>query len=418
MFLFNKNNIKFLTVIFLLFIFFVYILNIDSIPDKIVLIENTEPNLRKMIGVNITENSQVIEASTKYGKTEGLLDEDTQKKKINMQKDYNVSLLGINIKKVKADIVKDRKIIPLGNLVGIKLYTDGILVVGLNEVKGEDNQTYKPFEMSGIKLGDSITKIDDVKVKSTDELLECLHKNNGEKVKITFKKDEKEEETEIMPVKTGNGTYKLGLWVRDAAAGIGTLSFYDKLTNSIASLGHGIQDVDTGEMVDISSGEFTRSYITSIQKGENKKPGRIEGNIDEDKDIGIIYNNTKFGVFGHVADKDIIDMNYNYEMDIAFRNEIKEGNAKILSTLENGKTEEYEVNIQKIFKNNNENNKSMIIKITDKRLIERTGGIIQGMSGSPIIQNGKFVGALTHVLVSDPTTGYGVFADLMVKELK
>ena len=329
-----------------------------------------------------------------------------------------MSLLGINLKKVKADIVKDRKIIPLGNLVGIKLYTDGILVVGLNEVKGEDNQEYKPFEMSGIELGDRIIKINNTKVNSTDELLECLQRSKGEKVKITYKKKEEQKEAEIMPVKTGNGTYKLGLWVRDAAAGIGTLSFYDKLTNSVASLGHGIQDVDTGEMVDISTGEFTKTYITDVQKGKRQNPGRIEGNIDEKETVGTIYNNTKFGVFGHVKSDDKLNLNYKYEMNMAIRDEIREGKAKLLSTLENGKTEEYEVNIQKIFKNNNKDNKSMIIKVTDKRLIEKTGGIIQGMSGSPIIQNGKFVGVLTHVLVSDPTTGYGVFADLMIKELE
>ena len=322
------------------------------------------------------------------------------------------------MKTVTANIIEDRKVIPLGNIAGLKLYTDGVLVVGTSDVEDEEGNIYKPYEEAGIEIGDSILKINNKDIHSTEELLECVSSCKGEKIDLIYKKGNKECLSNIQPIKTGKNTYKLGLWVRDAAAGIGTLSFYDKLTNSIVSLGHGIQDIDTGNIVEISSGELVTTSIDNIKIGEKQNPGKIEGNIDNSNNIGDIYSNTKFGVYGHVNSDKYLNLDNSKEVSIALRNEIKEGEATIICTLENGKTESYQVNIQKIFKNNNENNKSMIVKITDEKLLKKTGGIIQGMSGSPIIQNEKLVGALTHVLVSDPTTGYGVFADLMINELK
>lgn len=331
---------------------------------------------------------------------------------------YRLSLLGINLKTVTTSEIKNRKVIPLGNISGLKLYTKGVLVVGTNEVEGEDKKIYKPYEDAGIAQGDSITKINNEEIDSTKKLLKCISKNKNKEIDVTYLKNGKEIKNTIKPVKTGKNTYKLGIWVRDSSAGIGTLTFYDKLTNSIVSLGHGIQDIDTGEMVDISAGEFAKGRIQKIQKGKKNIPGKLEGSIEEDTFIGNIYSNTKFGVFGHLKNnKDLTYNNYD-EIDIGLRDEIKEGNATIRCMLNNGEISEYNIKIEKVFKKNNSDNKSMIVKVTDKELLEKTGGIIQGMSGSPIIQNGKLIGALTHVLVSDPTTGYGVFADLMVKELK
>ena len=415
MFFHSKKFLISISIIFILLVILVYVVNINSIPDSIILFEDKEPSLETIAGIKVNEinnnnnDNGYIQISTGIG--------DATQKNQNIKK-YNLSLLGINLKTINANIIENRKVIPLGNLVGLKLYTEGVLVVGMSEIELDDGKKYKPFEGSEIEIGDSIIKINNEKVNSTEELLECVSKSKGKSLEITYVKNGEERNSNITPVKTSKNTYKLGLWVRDAAAGIGTLSFYDELTNSIVSLGHGIQDIDTGEMVEISSGEFVTSNITKIQKGQKQNPGRIEGNMENEKNIGKIYSNTKFGVFGKLVSEDNLNLDYSKQISIATRNEIKEGSATIYCTLENGKIEEYNVNIQKIFKNNNKNNKSMIVKITDKRLLEKTGGIIQGMSGSPIIQNGKLIGALTHVLVSDPTTGYGVFADLMVNELK
>lgn len=425
MFFYLKENLFSIILILILLVILAYVTNISSIPDSIILFQNDEFSLQTIAGVkieeqiNTVENEETVQASTELGKNKSVGNDTIDVSKYNDNiKTYDVSLLGIKLKTVTANVVENRKVIPLGNLAGIKLYTQGVLVVGMSQIEGEDNKIYKPYEEAGIEQGDSIIKINDETIDSTEELLECVSKCKGKTVNITYLKDGKEVNSSITPVKTSKNTYKLGLWVRDAAAGVGTLTFYDEATNSIASLGHGIQDVDTGEKVDISSGEFVTTEIINIQKGEKENPGRIEGSIEDSTEIGGIYSNTRFGVYGYITNKEAVKLYESEAIEVGLRNEIEEGDATIVCTLEDGKKEEYKVSIQKIFKNNNENNKSMIVKITDERLLEKTGGIIQGMSGSPIIQNGKLIGALTHVLVSDPTTGYGVFADLMLKELR
>ena len=198
--------------------------------------------------------------------------------------------------------------------------------------------------------------------------------------------------------------------------GVGTATFYEPSTGMLASLGHGITDIDTGDLITISNGELVSTNIVSIQKGEKGKPGEIKGSIEGSSKIGEVYKNTSFGIFGKVSNKNSLKVTES-EMEILNRDEIKKGKAQIICELEDGKKEHYDIEIQRIYTANNKDNKSMLIKITDERLLERTGGIIQGMSGSPIIQNGKFVGAVTHVLVNDPTTGYGVFADMMLKQM-
>lgn len=427
MFLFLKENLFQVILIFLLLITLAYVTNITSIPDSVILFQDDEFSLETIAGIKVEEKKNTKQkeetisvgagiASSKFVENTNVVENDELV--IPQSKTYNVSLLGINLKTVTANIVQNRKVIPLGNLAGLKLYTQGVLVVGMSQIEGEDNKIYKPYEEAGIEQGDSIIKINDEKIGSTEELLACVSKCKGKKVNITYLKDGQEVQKTITPVKTSKNTYKLGLWVRDAAAGVGTLTFYDTQTNGVASLGHGIQDIDTKEMVDISSGELVTTEIVNIEKGQKENPGRIEGSIEDCATIGRIYSNTKFGVYGNIQNKNMLELNEKDAINVALRNEIQEKDATIMCTLEDGKTEKYSVKIQKVFRNNNEDNKSMIVKVTDQRLLEKTGGIVQGMSGSPIIQNGKLIGALTHVLVSDPTIGYGVFADLMINELR
>lgn len=240
----------------------------------------------------------------------------------------------------------------------------------------------------------------------------------GNEVSITYVRDDETLTTTITPVKASDNKYKLGLWVRDAASGVGTLSFYEPSTGTFAALGHGIQDVDTNQLLDIAKGDFVTAKIVSIIKGENGNPGKIQGTIENSTVIGQVSKNTEFGVYGKVTNVSALGINVSNAMEVATRDEIQTGPAKILCTLENNQIKEYDIEIEKIYKNNNDSNKSMLVKVTDSELIEKTGGIIQGMSGSPIIQNNKVVGALTHVLVNDPQTGYAVFADLMIKQAR
>ena len=402
---FLRKNYKKIVLIGMLLILLAYVTCIISIPNNLILFQNEELDIKSIWGVKLEET---VEVGSNIAKTSSVNNLES--------KSYNITLLGLNLKKITTNIVPRKKVIPLGSLVGLKLYTEGVLVVGMSEIKGEDNKIYKPYEEAGIEQGDSIIEINDVKVSSTNELISCVSKCKGQSIEVTYLKDGKILETKITPVKTSQNTYKLGLWVRDAEAGIGTVTFYDSSSNSIAALGHGIQDIDTGELVDISGGEFVTADILNIKKGEKENPGKIEGTIEEGTKVGEIYSNTEYGVYG--IRTNTISLENIEEVEVASRNEIKTGKATVICTLDDGKREEYEVEVQKIYINNNENNKSMIIKVTDDRLLEKTGGIIQGMSGSPIIQNGKLIGALTHVLVSDPSKGYALFADTMISKLR
>ena len=288
----------------------------------------------------------------------------------------------------------------------------------MSEIEGEDNKKYKPYENTGIEEGDTIVKANNVQINSTDDLINTVNNSNGKEIKLEYISDEETKECSILPVKQENNEYKLGLWVRDSAAGVGTVTFYEPGTRTFGALGHGISDIDTGELIDIASGEFVTTRILNIEKGENGIPGKIQGSIEKQENIGTINKNTRFGIYGTVNNLNSLNLDNSKEVEVATRDEIKKGKATILCSLDNNKPKEYEIEIEEIYKDNNYDNKSMEIKLTDKELLEKTGGIIQGMSGSPIIQNGKFIGAVTHVLVNNPEEGYGVFADIMIKQSK
>ena len=275
-----------------------------------------------------------------------------------------------------------------------------------------------PYKDSGIKEGDMITKVDNEVITCTADLTNKINNSNGNEVTLTYVRNGNNYNTNIVPTKINEDEYKLGLWVRDAASGVGTITFYEPTTGAFAALGHGILDVDTEELIDIARGDIVTSKIISIVKGEKGKPGELQGSIENGKIIGEVYKNTNFGIYGKLNNIQDLKKNTKNEMEVMPRDEVKEGKASILCTLENGKQEEYEIEIEKVYTASNRANKNMIIKVTDKRLLEKTGGIIQGMSGSPILQDGKFVGAVTHVMVNNPEKGYGIFADTMLKQMK
>lgn len=312
--------------------------------------------------------------------------------------------------------ISEIQVIPVGEIVGIKLYTKGVLVVGTSEIQGNDGMIYKPFENTEIREGDSIIAINQNNVNNTEELINVINTCKNEKIKIKYISKNEEKECEIKPIKDKQGKYKIGLWVRDSAAGVGTVTFYNERTQSFAALGHAITDIDTGDIIQTSSGEIDSVNIMSIVKGLKEEPGRIQGAIKGNSTIGNIYKNTKYGIYGVVKNPANINIDNSKKINVAPRQEIKLGEAKILSDVE-GEIKEYNIEIQKTYLNNNYDNKSMQIKVTDTELLNKTGGIIQGMSGSPIIQNGKFCGAVTHVFVNDPTKGFAVFADKMIQEL-
>ncbi len=320
---------------------------------------------------------------------------------------------------VKGEEVKisDIQVIPLGEVAGIKLYTSGVLVVGTSSIEGADGQEYKPYENVDIQEGDAITSINNLIINNTEELIDAINLYEGQQISVKYVRNNQEKECKITPVKDKQGTYKIGLWVRDSAAGVGTITFYSEDTQTFAALGHAITDIDTGDIIQTSSGEIDNVQIVSLIKGKEEQPGKIQGTIKQNSIIGSIYKNTPYGIYGIIKNQENINIDNSKKMYVATRQEINLGEAKILSNID-GQLKEYKIEIQRTYLNNNYDNKSMVIKVVDDELLNKTGGIIQGMSGSPIIQNGKFIGAITHVFVKDPSIGYAVFADKMISELE
>lgn len=405
----KKKNLFIAIFLCLLLCIYVYICAIDAIPEKIIIYEGEDLNIKKIFGISIEQES---ETSSVLTSSEGSLNNTVNKNVENLE----VKLFNKNVKNLDVNIIEKTQVIPIGLVSGIKLYTSGALVVGMSEIKGLDNQKYKPYEGSGIEEGDTIIQIGENEINNADDLVNAVNQSNGEELNIFYIRNGRKEETRIYPLKTGENEYKLGLWVRDSAAGIGTMTYYEPKTGTFAALGHGIADIDTGELIDVGNGEFITTKVLSIIKGENGTPGKIQGSINDQSQIGTITKNSAFGIYGKVTDISKVSANSGKIMDVALRKDIKLGKATMLCSLDEKNAEEYEIEIEKIYLNNDYDNKSMLIKVTDKRLIEKTGGIIQGMSGSPVIQNGKFIGAVTNVLVSDPTQGYVVFGDIMIKE--
>lgn len=388
------KKIKALFLIFILSILLAYVTNIDAIPKNVILFEGESLNVSTVFGIKIDKENEI-----QISKTVSQKDASYTKKE-----NYSVKFLDkFTVKKVEANVIPKTKVVPLGSTIGLKLHTDGVLVVGMSEVKNINNEKNKPYEKSKIKEGDIIVEVNGVAITNTNDLIQTVNESKGNKLSIKYKRDNQTYEDEMMPSQTSATEYKLGLWVRDTAAGIGTISFYEPETKNFAALGHGILDIDTRELISISNGEITTANIVSIAKGEKGLPGEIRGSLIGQNTIGNISKNTELGIYGKINNIGIFNVSNNDAVEVALRDEIKEGKATVVCTLENNNKKEYEVEIQKIYINNNSDNKSMLVKITDEDLLNKTGGIIQGMSGSPILQNGKLVGALTHVLVSDPT---------------
>lgn len=369
---------KFIRKIFLIIfltITLIYVTNITNIPKNIILFEGESLNLGTIFGIYETKEPIITTSS------------GNEESNIIYEEKIKLSLFNIlNVKDVNVTTIENTNVIPLGNTVGLKLYASGVLVIGMTEIEGK-----KPYENTGIKEGDLIIYIDSTQVTTTEELVQCVNSSNGKILEITYVRNGEEYVTNIEPIKTVENEYKLGLWVRDGAAGIGTATYYEPSTGKFAALGHGIVDMDTENLISIESGELVTTTVVDIQEGAEGTPGQIKGTITNGEKIGEVYTNTEFGLYGNITNISKLNINQSNAIPVATRNEIEEGSAKTILTLENGIRKEYDIEITKIYKNNNSDNKSMVIKVTDEDLLELTGGIIQGMSGAPIVQNGKFV---------------------------
>lgn len=393
------RNFKIMITFFILIIIYIYVSNITLIPEHIVLLENEPYKIKKFLGVDTIET---ISTLNDHGNT------------VNI----DVTLFGTKVKDVIVETIENVEVVPIGKIIGMKLYTNGVLIVGMSEIENMDNELVSPYQNCDIKQGDTILKVNDTEIENIDSLKEVVNDSNGQNMVLTILRDGSVVTSNITPVQTEEDEYKLGLWVKDAATGVGTMTYYEKNTGNFAALGHGIVDKDTDKLIDIDSGEIVTSDVVSITKADINSPGEIRGTIINQKTIGNVEKNTQFGIYGKLDNLTSLNINTENSVPVALRNEIEIGDAKILCSLDGKTTKEYNIKIERIFSNNSYDNKSMLIRVIDNNLIKETGGIIRGLSGSPILQNGKFVGAVTNVLVSKPDIGYAIFGDMMVKEMR
>lgn len=331
-----------------------------------------------------------------------------------------IRLFGIlPVKNVKVEVLPQTRIIPGGQSVGILLHSEGVIVVGQSIVKDTEGHKFNPAGEAGVEVGDIILKINGVTVNSDEEVARLVDDSGklGKNVEILVKRKTQTFLRSVKPIKCQDTKrYRIGLYIRDGAAGVGTLSFYNPDTGKYGALGHVITDFDTNQPIDVDDGKIVRASIQGIQAGKKGVPGEKIGMFVNDRRFsGNIEKNTRFGIYGNLNIR-LKNSLYPNPVPIALADQVKTGPAEMLTVLDGEKIEKFTVEIKRILPQSTPDSKGLIVEVTDSRLLSRTGGIIQGMSGSPLIQNGKVIGAVTHVFVNDPTRGYGCLIEWMLME--
>ena len=363
------------------------------IPDEMTITEYDEINVGK---------TYVCQALVNYGA------EDVSP----VETEYSTSVKLFNIfpiKSAKVKVSRRKYVVPGGNAFGIRLYTKGVMIIRIDGVTTPSGNV-SPGKAAGLKEGDMIISVDGVDVYRNRELSAIFASSGGKTLKLEIERDSKKKEINFTPVLCSeDSTYKGGLWIRDSTAGIGTVTWYDRTNGIFAGLGHAVCDADTGEIMPLSGGDAVEAEIKGCYKGTNGSAGELCG-VFSSGSIGSLYINGETGVYGIMDSFDADDK----VVPVALRQEVKTGAAQIICTVDDTGAEYYNIEIKKIF-DGTDNQRNMVIKVTDPVLLEKTGGIVQGISGSPILQNGMLVGAVTHVFVDDPTEGYAIFAQNMTE---
>ena len=367
------------------------------IPDEIVIVDDKEFKIEKVFTVKENNSPNEIQIST------GISD---------AEKEYTLDISFLNIIPVKQSHVQVSKrhyVVPGGDIFGLKLYSNGVMIVGTSLVQTPSGKL-NACENAGLQVGDIIISIDGIQVNQSTMVAEIFEKSGGKTLALKVMRNAQIFDVNFTPVLSSiDGKYKGGLWIRDSAAGIGTITYYDVTNGVFASLGHAVCDVDTSSPIPILNGEAVQARITGCYKGTSGTAGELCGVFSTGK-IGSIMINGDTGVYG------TIESNFGNSafVPVATASEVRTGKAQIISTISGDEKEYYDIEITKIFRSDSASVRNMAVKITDPRLIEQTGGIVQGMSGSPIIQNGMLVGAITHVFINDALQGYAIFAENMI----
>lgn len=391
------------------------------IPDHLNLVAREREELALELPFDVTlfsESEEVVLGN----------ESDIPSNEIRLKTDESLSLyarnqgsyrIGLNLfgkipfKEIQVDVVDSQYAVPCGLPVGIYLKSKGVMVIGTGRIVGEDGQEVEPA-YGVLQSGDYIEAINGQPLRDKEALISNLSHLQGSEALLKVRREGEELELRVNPVKAEDGTYKLGAWVRDDTQGIGTMTYIDTNGN-FGALGHGISDSDTGKVVEIENGELYETEILGIEKGTIGSPGVMAGVIyyGPGSQLGTISENTEIGIFGKVNDK-MKNSLQAQAVEVGYRQDVKKGQAWVRSDV-SGELKDYEIEIQKVDYNPVQKNKSMVIRIVDEELLQLTGGIVQGMSGSPILQDGKLIGAVTHVFVQDSTRGYGIFVEDMLE---
>lgn len=326
-----------------------------------------------------------------------------------------LKLFGIfDYKTITVNVINEKSVLPSGAPIGVYIQSDGVMVLGTSTIVGEDGKEYCPA-VNILKSGDYITTINGSQVKDKEEFIDSIQRNGEKPIQLTVRRDKENVNINVTPVKSADGDYKIGTWIRDDTQGIGTLTYITE-DGKFGALGHGIADVDTNQLMEIGTGTLYNAKVLDIVPGEDGTPGEVVGMIKtgSGNDIGTISKNTNQGIFGRInANNFAVGSLKKYP--IGLKQDIHLGKASILCSVE-GSVQEYEIEIDKILMNTSKQNKGLVLKITDEKLLSVTNGIVQGMSGSPILQDGKIIGAVTHVFIQDSHKGYGIFLESMLEQ--
>lgn len=389
----------------------------SSIPSVI----NVRAGEEESLQLGIPARAEIVSVSDQGASNipEGAVDIDLSRPvTVKMASDatyqMQVRLFGfLPFKQVGIHVIEDQELIPVGVPIGIYVETEGVLVVGTGEFQGADGMSCSPGK-NIVKSGDYVRKVNGVEIYEKEELIRMVEESGGEAVRLTVERNGEIMDLQIKPQRDVNNAYKIGVWVRDNAQGVGTMTYIDNQGN-FGALGHGINDVDTSTLMHMEGGMLYETSIVEIKKGEVGNPGEMTGMIvySDDRILGEIDSNSSRGIFGSCNSR-ALALGAEEPLPIGLKQEIEKGPAQILCTVD-GSPKYYDVEITAIHLDHDNVNRGIELKVVDERLLEITGGIVQGMSGSPIIQNGKFIGAVTHVLVQDSSRGYGIFIENMLE---
>lgn len=323
----------------------------------------------------------------------------------------DLKLMGtIQVKTVKVNVVDRKVVVVSGRPFGIKMFTDGLMVVGTSDIPHNGTRA-NPAKDAGIQVGDILLTLDGVKLITNEQLGGLVDESAGMPMKVRVRRGNQIFITTVTPILSqGDGKHRMGVWVRDSSAGIGTMTYYDPGSGLFTGLGHAVCDVDTGDVMPLSNGEVVQAQIVGVKRGTGGAPGELKGKFIQNSTLGTLLSNTPSGVYGIIKGR-TEPYTQGIQMPLAMSHEVKVGRAVIYTTLEGEQPKEYQVEIEKVMLGDAINGQNMIVRVTDPVLLEKTGGIVQGMSGSPIVQNGMLVGSVTHVFVNDPTRGFGIFAE-------